>query len=93
MDDLPAEILAIAGDGAFPLLSGQRVPPLLHADDVALVSTSIQGLQAQLNKLAAYALTWDLQISLVKTKIMQLSGATASISQRPSLVVNDTPLP
>jgi hypothetical protein len=93
VDDLPAAILAIDGDGAFPLLGGQEVPPLLHADDVALASTSIQGLQAQLNKLAEYALTWDLQISLVKTKIMQLSGANSSISQRPSLVVNDTPLP
>ena len=73
VNDLPADILAIAADGSVPLLGEQQVPPLLHAGDVALVSTAIQSLQAQLNKLAAYALKWDL-----KTKIMQLSGANSN---------------
>ena len=38
-----------------PSLPVQRVPVLLYADDLALVATSPEGLQAQLDLLHAYA--------------------------------------
>ena len=95
VDDLPAFIEQLDATAAFPSLNGVSVPPLLHADDVALLSTSLQGLQAQLDKLQEYAHIWDLQISLVKTTIMQLSGPSLgdNLASRPSLRLQGQPLP
>jgi hypothetical protein len=55
------------------------VAPPLHADDLALASTTEEGLQAQLDRLAEYADEWRLEVSLTKTKAMTLSrhGAAA----------------
>ena len=47
----------------------------------------------QLDKLSAYSARWGLQISLVKTKVLQLSGAGADTTQRPDVMVNGTVLP
>ena len=42
---MPFEIESI-GDGAdFPRLASLWVPPLLHADDLAIVAMTIEGLQ------------------------------------------------
>ena len=46
----------------------QRVPVLLYADDLALVATSPEGLQAQLDLLHAYAAKWKLTVNIDKTK-------------------------
>lgn len=95
VDDLPAYIQQLRSSATFPSLNGMTVPPLLHADDVALLSTSLEGLQAQLDKLQEYADIWDLQISLVKTNIMQLSGPGLgdNLATRPSLQLQGQPLP
>ena len=51
-----------------PGLPVQRVPALLYADDLALVATSPEGLQAQLDLLHAYAAKWQLTVNIDKTK-------------------------
>ena len=45
-------------------ISGQRIPVLLYADDLALVATSARGVQAQLDLLHAYADTWGLTVNI-----------------------------
>ena len=51
-----------------PSLLVQRVPVLLYADDLAMVATSPEGLQAQLDLLHAYAAKWKLTVNIDKTK-------------------------
>ncbi|MCX6043447.1 MAG: reverse transcriptase family protein, partial [Caldilinea sp.] len=88
-DDLPAFIKDLGETAAFPVLSDLSIDPLLHADDTALLATTIEGLQAQLDKLKAYADEWGLTISIKKTAIMQLCGAGANddLAARPKLHV------
>ena len=95
IDDLPHCIEALGPDAALPTLQGSSIPPLLHADDVAITSTTIAGLQLQLLALEKYAATWGLQISLAKTKLMQLSGAAANsnLTARPTVIVCGQALP
>ena len=49
-------------------ISLERVLVLLYADDLALVATSLEGLQAQLDLLHAYAAKWKLTVNIDKTK-------------------------
>ncbi len=95
IDDLVPCIEALGPTATLPTLLGCPVPPLLHADDVALTSTTIEGLQRQLVELEKYATTWGLQISLAKTKLMLLSGATegGSLAARPTVTVCGQALP
>ena len=51
-----------------PSLPVQRFPVLLYADDLALVATSPEGLQAQLDLLHAYAAKWKLTVNIDKRK-------------------------
>ncbi len=93
-DNLPAFIKEICPAAAFPSLDDLAIDPLLHADDTALLATTIEGLQAQIDKLKEYANEWGLEISIKKTKIMQLSGAGANdnLVARPTLKVADEEL-
>ena len=52
IDDMPSAILHLGDSAALPTLNNTTVPPLLHADDLALVATSIEGLQLQLEALS-----------------------------------------
>jgi hypothetical protein len=70
VDDLEDEIMGMGDAADLPCLDGLRVPPLMHADDLALCATSHPGLQRQMDKLAAYAARWGLEVSLSKTKAM-----------------------
>jgi len=94
-DDLPAHIKELGPAAAFPSLDGLTIDPLLHADDTALLATTTEGLQAQLDKLKGYADKWGLTISIKKTKIMQLCGAGAddNLAARPTLKVAGEELP
>jgi exonuclease III len=94
-DDLPAFIKELGAAAAFPVLNNVPIDPLLHADDTALLATTIEGLQAQLDKLKDYADRWGLTISIKKTAIMQLSGAGAQddLEARPKLQVGGEDLP
>ena len=53
-----------------PNLWNMAMPALFFADDVALISTSVLGLQRLLNKLEDYCNTWRLNVNLSKTKVM-----------------------
>ncbi|KAL4513364.1 hypothetical protein Ndes2437B_g00576 [Nannochloris sp. 'desiccata'] len=93
VDDIPAAVQALGPNAASPTLDGTTVDPFLHADDIALVSTTEEGLQRQLDALHDYATTWGLQISLVKTNIMRLSGGLPEddLSTRPTFTINGQP--
>ena len=79
--DWEARVLAAAQSGDqldLPHMAGQPVPPLLYADDMALLATSAAGLQQQLQLLAAYCAERGLTVNLAKTKAMLLSGAATA---------------
>ena len=54
----------------FPLLAAVPTPPLLYADDLALLSTSLRGAQLQLGHLALVASEFGMIINVEKTKAM-----------------------
>jgi hypothetical protein len=72
-----------------PVLPVQRVPALLYADDLALVSTSKEGLQAQLVLLHAYAAKWRLTVNIDKTKAVVFRAAASSSQVYPLPLVFD----
>lgn len=53
-----------------PQLSGKDVPPMLFADDMLLISTSVDGLNAQLLSLQAYCDAKKLTVNAAKTQVM-----------------------
>ena len=61
-----------------PSLLVQRVPVLLYADDLALVATYPEGLQAQLDLLHAYAAKWKLTVNIDKTKTVVLRQSSTN---------------
>ncbi|PSC73200.1 magnesium chelatase subunit of protochlorophyllide reductase isoform A [Micractinium conductrix] len=76
--DWEERVLLAAAAGmplALPQLAGQPVPPLLYADDMALLATTANGLQQQLWLLEQYCAERGLTVNVVKTKVMLLSGA------------------
>lgn len=77
IDDLEEEIMAAAAAGEaldLPVLGGQPLPPILFADDTALLATSAAGLQRQLALLERYCARKGLTVNSTKTKVMLLSG-------------------
>jgi hypothetical protein len=78
IDDFEECVLAAAQRGMqldLPSLGSEAMPPLLYADDMALLATSAEGLQAQLGLLQQYCERWGLTVNTVKTKLLLLSGA------------------
>lgn len=78
IDDFEEEVKAAEGRGAqlhLPLLGGTAAPPLLYADDMALLATSAAGLKAQLELLQHYYERWGLTVNTATTKLLLLSGA------------------
>ena len=53
-----------------PKLIGELVPLLLYADDLILTSTSKEGLQKQINVLADFCASRQLEVNLSKTKVV-----------------------
>lgn len=68
IDDFETELAAGADAFDLPSLAGVPTPALFYADDLALVSLSPAGLQAQLRLLEAYSLRWRLTVNVAKTK-------------------------
>ena len=52
---------------ALPELQGVPVPPLLYADDLALIATSLAGLQRQCDALTRWAARYGLSVNVAKT--------------------------
>ncbi len=53
-----------------PKLIDTAIGCLLYADDLMVLSTTEEGIQNSLNKLHSFCLTWKLEVSLDKSKIM-----------------------
>ena len=70
IDDFQAELEAGAVGFDLPSLAGVPTPALFYADDLALVSTTTAGLQAQLDLLEAYSQRWRLTVNVKKTKVV-----------------------
>ena len=58
-----------------PEVDGELLPPILFADDTALLATSAAGLQRQLDLLERYCARKRLTVNSRKTKVMLLAGA------------------
>ena len=86
IDDVETEVLeAEAGSGQLDLPHlgcGGTVPPLLYADDMALLATSAAGLQRQLDLLHTYCQRWGLTVNTDKTKVQLMSGVHNEASAR-----------
>lgn len=70
IDDFESVLLQQSVGLYLPSMGGEAVPPLLYADDLALISTNREGLQRQLNALGAYADRWGLTLNIPKTKVV-----------------------
>ena len=67
-NDLPRLLLHSKMD---PItISGVKIPVLMYADDIIILSQSEKGLQVALNNLSAYCSRWKLTINIKKTKII-----------------------
>ena len=69
-----------------PALNGMTLLALLYADDLALVSTSMAGLQAQVDVLRDYALRWGLTVNVGKTKAVIYRAVRAPVCSNPTLM-------
>ena len=69
-----------------PSLAGVTLLALLYADDLAMVSTSMAGLQAQLEDLLPYADRWGLTVNVDKTKAVIYRAVRAPVCSNPSLM-------
>ena len=65
---------------ASPILVGKPTPALFYANDLALMSTSVQGLEAQLDLLEAYSDHWGLTVNVKKTKVVAYSTARRAMA-------------
>jgi len=70
IDDFQAELETAGGDLDLPTLCGVQAPALFYADDLDLVSTSVRGLQAQLELLESFCTRWRLTVNVKKTKLL-----------------------
>ena len=78
--DFEQRVLEAASSGARldpPVPAGCPLPPLLYTDDMALLATSPDGLQAHLRLLEAYCAERGLTVNLAKTKVMLLASANS----------------
>ena len=80
IDDFQAELEAGSAGFALPTLSGVQTPALFYADDLALVSTTVAGLQAQLDLLQAYSKRWRLTVNVKKTKVVVYTTPRGKVS-------------
>ncbi len=68
LNDIPN---IFASTQSFPVtLYAELIKCLLYADDIALVSSTADGLQHCIDRLQSYCKTWNLTINIKKTKIV-----------------------
>ena len=56
-----------------PTILTQKVPCMLYADDLVILSTTAEELQDSLNKLGDYCKTWGLDINADKSNVTMFS--------------------
>ncbi len=91
IDDFQAELEAGASAFDLPSLSGVQTPALFYADDLALVSSTTAGLQAQLDLLEAYSSRWRLTVNVKKTKVVVYKTAHSKV-ESPRLTYMSAPI-
>ena len=80
IDDFQCELEAGSVGFALPSLAGVPTPALFYADDLALVSNTSAGLQAQLDLLQAYSQRWRLTVNVQKTKVVVYTAARKQVT-------------
>ncbi len=70
--------LLSAADPTAPALAGLAVACLLYADDLALLSTTPEGLQRQLDALHSFCLSSHLDVNLTKTDIVVFNSPASA---------------
>ena len=76
IDDFQAELETAGGDLDLPTLCGMQAPALFYADDLDLVSTSVRGLQAQLELLESFCTRWRLTVNVKGRKEIYMYALT-----------------
>ena len=71
-------------------LGAKKICSLMYADDIALVSDSLAGLQRNLNKIGDYFQEWELKVNVLKSALM-IFGSKASTNYE-ILYYGNTPL-
>ena len=74
------------------LLFDTLISCLLYADNLILMSTSPEGLQASLDGLANYCNTWGLEINVKKSKCMIFNRSGKSLSEYYKFSLNSNPI-
>ncbi len=78
--DFEQRVLSAAQHGEaldLPMLAQRLLPPLMYADDMALLATSSAGLQRQLAILQQFCAERGLTVNLDKTRLVLLAGAAS----------------
>ena len=84
INDLPS---IFSFDGNDPIVVDHTpINCLIYADDLVIMSTSAEGLQECLNKLATYCNKWKLQVNLKKTKIILFNRQGSQIIKKHSFL-------
>lgn len=91
IDDFQAELANGAVGFDLPSLAGVPTPALFYADDLALVSTTTAGLQAQLDLLEAYSKRWRLTVNVKKTKVVVYTTQHSKV-EAPQLTYMSAPI-
>ena len=91
VDNLPAAVAETDGADLPCFADGRRVPPLLYADDLLLLSTSPAGLQRQLPHLEAYSAAWGMAVNAAKTKVVVFEGQRGGAAGKPVLCPPPSP--
>ena len=87
INDLPN----IFDDSCSPVsLLTRKLHCLLYADDLVLLSESLQGLQNSLAKLSHYCDEWGLQINISKTKSLVFNNTGRTTSHK--FYINNIPI-
>ena len=79
INDLPD---LFENDTDSPMLVDQFIHCLLYADDLVLLSLSVDGLQNKLNRLHEYCEKWALTINTKKTQVMCMTNDSISDTER-----------
>ena len=68
IDDLQRWLMERIPQSMWPSIGGFLLPALLYADDLVLLAVSVEGLQQQLNELAAYSSLWGLAVNVANCR-------------------------
>ena len=79
IDEISEYIERWGGSGAG--LAGAIIPILLYADDIVLISDSLEGLQRHLNALKSFCTDKDSSVNLNKIKVMIFNTTQAWVTR------------